>query len=412
MKRFCAAIALASATAAAGSAQTGEAPEALQLEGLAAVVDDQPISFFDVRQRARLLMMGLNAEPTPELLEQLAGQAREQLIDEAIQMKRAREFEVEVEDEAIASAVDEMAAASGMDRAALYGELISFGVNPRSLEDQVRADIAWQRIMSGLHGRNIRISPTRVEERLERMRVNASRTQYLISEIFLFAPDAEAKAQAREAALSILNQLNQGAPFRLAAQRFSSAVTAANGGDMGQVALEDLDPELAEVVARMGGPGFTPPIPVENGIYILEVRGRQDPQPSRTMVRLAQLVSTEGDMARLQRAIDDADGCGEELEEAADDTSGVIAVELGEVELASLSADAQAELASLEVGGHTEPAAFGDTVTATFLCNRREQVDALPSRAQIEDRLFSSELSMLSDRDLRNMRRDTTIVRR
>ena len=40
------------------------APETLQIEGVVAVVNDDPISFTDVRQRARLLLLSLGGQRT------------------------------------------------------------------------------------------------------------------------------------------------------------------------------------------------------------------------------------------------------------------------------------------------------------------------------------------------------------
>ena len=44
-------------------------------EGVAAIVNDKVISTFDVRQRANMLLMFANLQPTPELLEACDRQA-------------------------------------------------------------------------------------------------------------------------------------------------------------------------------------------------------------------------------------------------------------------------------------------------------------------------------------------------
>jgi peptidyl-prolyl cis-trans isomerase SurA len=46
------------------------------------------------------------------------------------------------------------------------------------------------------------------------------------------------------------------------------------------------------------------------------------------------------------------------------------------------------------------------------VCDRQDNVDALPDRDQIEDRLYSEQLGMVSERALRNLRREATIIRR
>ena len=96
------------------TAQDTGAQERLALEGVAAIVNDQPISYSDVRQRARLLLLSLGGQqPSQEQIQQITGQALEQLIDERLQLEKAAEFEMEIAPEEINSAVDDMARQSG-----------------------------------------------------------------------------------------------------------------------------------------------------------------------------------------------------------------------------------------------------------------------------------------------------------
>lgn len=231
------------------SAQDAPSDGSETIEGIAAIVNDTPISYTDVRQRARFLLLGLGRQqPTPEQLQQITGQALEQLIDEKLQLEEAAEYEVEIEAAEIASAVEDMARQSGTNRENLFEQLLAAGVNPASLEEQMRAEIAWRRIMGGLFGSRIRISDNQIDDQIRRIKAAASKTQYQVSEIFLFAPDEENKEQAFTAAESIVEQLRQGAPFQVAAQQFSSSPTAATGGDMGWVSLSDLDEELLSLI--------------------------------------------------------------------------------------------------------------------------------------------------------------------
>ncbi|MEO1305946.1 MAG: SurA N-terminal domain-containing protein, partial [Pseudomonadota bacterium] len=142
---------------------------AQQIEGIIAVVNDDPISFTDVRQRARLLLLSLGGQqPTPEQIQQITQQALEQLIDEKLQLQEAAEYEVEITDSEIASSIDRLAQQSGITRDVLLQSLIESGVNPNSLEEQTRADIAWRRIMGGLYGSRIRISDNQINDQIER----------------------------------------------------------------------------------------------------------------------------------------------------------------------------------------------------------------------------------------------------
>ena len=66
----------------------------------------------------------------------------------------------------------------------------------------------------------------------------------------------------------------------------------------------------------------------------------------------------------------------------------------------------------VEVGQSTDILATSSTLAIMFVCDRSEQGSTLPSREQIEDQLFSRQLAMISQRQLRDLRRDATIIQR
>lgn len=265
--------------------------------------------------------------------------------------------------------------------------------------------------MSGLYGRRIRISDNQVDDQLERLRSASQKTQYRISEIFLFAPDPDLKAQALEASGTIVEQLNQGADFRVAAQRLSSAPTAATGGDMGWISTSDLPDELATAVASASGPGILPPIEVDNGIYILMVAGKRDPAESTTKVDLIRLAATDGQEATLQAAVDQITGC-ENVQTIANSKTELRASKLQDMDVDTLGPEGRSLVMETAVGQHTTffPASGG--LATMYVCRKDEGAEALPSRDDLKDNLKNRELVMISERELRDMRRKATIIYR
>lgn len=388
------------------------APEAQQIEGVIAVVNDDPISFTDVRQRAQLLLLSLGGrQPTPEQIQQVTAQALEQLIDEKLQLQEAAEFEVEVSDSEIASSINRLAQQSGLTRDSLVQSLLQSGVNPASLEEQTRADIAWRRIMGGLYGSRIRISDNQIQEQMKRLRADAQKEQFLASEIFLYAPSDEDKEQALAAANSILQQLEQGAPFDVAAQRFSSAPTAATGGDMGWIVLEDIDDERKTALEAMNEPGFTPPVLVEDGVYLMSVRAKRDPSDSTTVVDVTRLSVSDGSEETLRTAVDTISDCSE-IEAIADENENLRSVALDDLNVEDLGPEGKAMVLNTAIGQATDIFAQSGSLAVMYVCDRQDNVESMPSRDQIEDRLYSQQLGMISERSLRNLRREATIIRR
>lgn len=384
----------------------------LQLEGIAAIVNDKPISYSDVRQRARLLLLTLGRqEPSPEQIQQITGQALEQLIDERLQLDRVAEYKVEVDPREIDAEMNDMASESGIGADGLRQQLLAAGVNPVSLEEQIRADIAWNRLMSGLYGTRIRISDNQVDDHLERLRSASKKTQYRVGEIFLYAPDADTKAEAMKAAESIVQQLNQGADFRVAAQRISSAPTAATGGDMGWVTAEDLAPELASAVAAASAPALLPPIEVPTGIYILAVNAKREPSQPTTKVDLKRLVTSDGKEETLTEAMSRIKTCGD-VQSVANSKTELRAQDLPAIDVEELGPEGREMVMAAQVGGPTEIFAAGGGLAVMYVCRREDGAEALPSREELKGSIKARELNMISERELRNSRRDATIIYR
>jgi len=389
-----------------------EPPAPQQIEGIVAIVNDDPISFTDVRQRARLLLLSLGGQqPTQEQIQQLTSQALEQLIDEKLQLQEAAEYEVEVSDSDIANSIDGIARQSGITREDLVNSLIQSGVNPSSLEDQTRADIAWRRIMSGLYGSRIRVSAARIDDQLSRLKAASETEQYQLSEIFLFAPEAADREQAIAAAQSIRTQVEAGAPFELAAERFSSAPTAATGGDMGWVTLDDLAEERREAVRALNGPGLTNPIISEDGVSILLVRGKQDPSEQTSVVDLTRITVVDGSEETLSAAVDNIGSCAE-IDAVIDADDNLRANALTDVNVNELGPEGKNMVLATALEDHTDIFAQSGTLAVMFVCGRRDNVDDLPTADQIENNLYAQQLGMISERTLRNLRRDATIIHR
>ncbi|WP_290933827.1 SurA N-terminal domain-containing protein [Hyphomonas sp.] len=399
----------------AGQASAQEAPAddgSLTLEAIAAVVNDRPISFTDVRDRARMLLLSLGGQqPSPEQVQQITGQALEQLIDERLQLEKASEFELEISKEEIDGAVEGMAAQSGLTGADLKSQLLAAGIDPSSLEEQMRAEIAWNRVMSGLYGSRIRISDNQVDDQIEQLRLAAQKTQYRISEIFLFAPDPETRTQAEEAARSILEQLKAGADFRVAAQRLSSAPTAATGGDMGWVSSSDLPPELVPAIESAAGPGLLDPITVDNGVYILYIQNKREPAEATTKVDLIRLITSDATDENLKAAMDRITSC-DDVQTVANTTQGLRAQPLEDINIEELGPEGKSLVESAEIGKPTDIFAVSGGLGTMYVCRREEGAEALPSREDLKSSLKGRELNMISERELRNLRRDATIIYR
>ncbi|WP_022695238.1 peptidylprolyl isomerase [Ponticaulis koreensis] len=405
--------AIAQTATGPATAATSEAAESStrMLGGVAAVVNDEVISISDVASRARLLLVTLGVQPSQEALRQALPRALEELIDERLQLQKAAEYELEIDDREIEASLMDIARQNQTSLEGLYASLVQNGVNPQTLREQMRAEISWRRIINGLYGSRIRISQLQIDSTLDRMENDASVERYQLAEIFLYAPSEADRQQMLQGANVILEQIRQGARFELAAQQYSNSPTAAVGGDLGWVSPTELEPEVQEVIRNTEAPALTPPIIASDGIYIYAVRAKQDGTNGQLEVELAQVLSETGDLAALEEFRAEEHSC-DMLESVAGETEGLLYAPLGRVSTDALMDQVSEAIRDTEVGHSADPIDTPAGPTLIYVCDRGFADIEIPDREAIEDRLFNQQLSLMAQRELRDLKRDATIIRR
>lgn len=404
-----------SAAAAVAVASLGlVAPVSAQnAEGVAAVVNDRVISTYDVRQRATMLLIFANLQPTPEMQQRARAQALRDLVDERLQIDEAAKFEITVTSDAIDRRVSDMAGRNELTVEQLATNLARNGVTIGTLRSQVEAEIAWQRLIAGMYGSRVRVSETEIEETQQRIALNAQRPQYEMSEIFLPAETPQEFTEMEQGAMRLLEQMQQRAPFPLVARQFSQAPSAAAGGDLGWISANELAPELRPVAERLQPGQVSLPVRTSSGVYIIAMRNRREgiPAGAASIVSLRQVTAPANRSGALERLRRRDGGC-RNLEDAVDNIQGASMVDLGQTVEAELSADIRSRLQDVPIGGGSTIVTNGDQANIIVLCGRETGGAAIPDRSQIEDRLREAELSMLAERYLRNLRREATIITR
>jgi peptidyl-prolyl cis-trans isomerase SurA len=401
------------AAAALAVALLAAPASAQQTEGIAAIVNDQVISTFDVRQRAMLLLVSSGIEATAEMQQRARAQALRDLVDEHLQVEEATRFEVEVTDEQVNRRIADIARQNETTPEGLASQLARDGVSVSTLRSQIRADIAWQRLMSGMYGSRLRISEIEIRETQARIAASATRPQYQISEIFLPAETEAEFTEMEQGARRLLQEMQRGAPFPMVARQFSRAPSAAQGGDIGWISAVELAPELQPIAERLQPGQVSLPVRTPNGVYILALRDRRAGAPAgaTSLVRLRQITAPaarEAALSRVQRRIS---GC-DDLDSAIANIEGATVIDLGQAAEADLSPVVRDRINGVANGAASRVQIDGEVASTFVVCGRETGGAGVPDRNEIEGRLREQELTMLSERYLRNLRREATIITR
>ena len=390
----------------------GCAAGAQQVEGIAAVVNDEPITTYDVRDRMRLIISSANIEPTEEALARIQEQAIRGLVDEQLQLQQAREFEIEVSEEEVEESLSDIAARNGTTVDQITAELAESGINVETLRSQIRAEIAWNIMVSGRFRSRVRISDAQIETALDRIAQSASEPQVRMGEILIELPASGEEEQAQATIQTVFNQLRQGAPFQQLAAQFSAAPSARQGGDAGWLAYSPMNDRVAEVARQLQPGQISNPVRVPGGYMIIAVIEKRDGQAVEQLelIQVTLPASQVDDASRraFQRAASRIEGC-EGVEARFEEIEAAFVTDLGAVGANALVPQIRDALRPLEPGQSTEVLDTAAGLQSFILCDRSITGPGVPSPAEVENRLVNQQLSLLARRWLRDLRREATV---
>ena len=377
-------------------------------EGVAAICNDEVISTFDVRQRMRMIISSSRVQPDEKTLQRIQQQALRSLIDEHLQLQETKKYEIKVSQQEIDQAIGRIARQNNLTAQDIKNDLRKSGISPATLEEQIRAQIAWQILINGRYGSRIRVSNNQIAQTRMRMENSLNKPQYLLSEVFLESPSPEQDPAMFQGALSLIKQMQQGAPFTAVAQQFSSSPSAAQGGDIGWVHKEDMPEPVQHILDKMKPGTISQPIKVPGGYDIIAMRDRKD-GTAPMVVNFRQIVAPAGAQKRLGNYMKKAKTCAR-TDSVRSAISGAFANDFQDVSLTDLAPAVRVVLENLQPGQWSKPASSPKGVTVFMLCDRHYAKDAgIPTDEQISDQLVNTRLAMLARRYLRDLRRDSTV---
>lgn len=414
----------ATAPAAAPPAPAAQpAAPAGMSESVAAVVNDEIISTYDLGQRMRLLIATSGVQPTEQTLPQFQREALVSLVDERLQFQELRRVEREQKidivaaDEEVDQEITDMAQSNNMSKEQFLQFLQSRQIGVDTLRQQIRAQISWARWIRGRYGSRLRIGDDQIAATQARMAADAARPQYQISEVLIDANRVGGMPQAMQGAQQLVAQMQQGAPFPAVARQFSALPTAAAGGDAGWVGQGEMPPEVQQVVDQMRPGQLSQPIAVRDGVYIVYLRDKRAGGGStlvnlkQAAVALPQGADEAAARAKLEQLRPQITSC-DTLEAAAAKVEGVVASDLGEAELSDLAPQFKTAAETLQVGQVSEPIRTAAGLHLVAVCGRRAAGGQNMDRDAIENRLYGQQLSMIARRYMRDLRNSATIETR
>ena len=400
-----------------------------------ATVNDESISEFELRQRISLYLAlnGITQQLTPEQRTRMRTQILEVLESEKVQLQEAVKKKITVSPVEVDKRINGMMQDYHFTLPQLRQNLTNAGASEDALRAQITASIAWQKAVQDEYSDRVNVTPDMINAEMARYAEGANKPHYHVMEIFLPVDNPELDAKVKKDAVEVETQLHQGAQFGVVARQFSQHPSAATGGDMGWINDGSLAPELNAALAKMDVGAVSDPVRSTGGYYILGLRERQEPLGTKVaeaptgptgpagtlpLARLLFPVDPRAPKSQMEEIFKVASqiqqhyvGCGQ-LDELHGKMSGTVYMSLGDAKLAELSPQIQEAMKNTHPGEAAMPFLSEAGVELIGRCDKRIEVKTayvMPTRQQVEDQLFQSQIAALARRYLRDLKRDANI---
>ncbi len=385
-----------------------ESAAAATESGVAAIVDDQVVTTYDVAQRVRLMLISSGGRVRPEMLPAMEARALRDLVEEKLKLIEAEKFEVTPDEKTVAQELAGMAAQSGLPPEQFEATLKQAGVDIKGLRQQIGASTIWPEIVQGRFGSRVRISDEEIDATLERMREEATSEQYLVSEVCIPVPAPDQAQQYYEGALQLIEQMRRGVPFAVVAQQFSACTSAAAGGDLGWVRAGELPGDLDRAVRELPVGAVTNPIPSDGAFMIMAVRDKREAkqQGEKTYALAYASAPVEIGRAAARQSL-------EKLPSARACESSGLRQDLGKdvgialvdsAKLGDIDERFRDAIDGLDRGDLSPIIEADGFLHVAYVCELDEGL-GIPSRRTVENRLYQRQLEKISQQYLRDVER-------
>jgi peptidyl-prolyl cis-trans isomerase SurA len=130
-------------------------PAQAQTEQLIVVlVNDDPITLYDIEQRQRFLAVTTQEQPSPALKKK----ATDMLIDERLQVQQGKKLGITPDEDEVQKVLAGMAQNNKMTPDQLAAALGQMGVNIATLKDRIRSQVVWQDVVRKKFRRDVFVS--------------------------------------------------------------------------------------------------------------------------------------------------------------------------------------------------------------------------------------------------------------
>ncbi len=252
---------------------------------IVALVNGEIISSEDFQSQLNSFVMNTKIPLNNQTRGMIMQKVLNQCIDEKLKIQEALKNDITITDEEIDAQIRHLEKKADIPNGQMTKVLREAGVNPQTLRDQIKSDLAWLRLIRKKYAMEGSLTQKEINEALEEAKKDLDTPKYLVSEIFI------KKDHAKNLSDLVYNLRNDNR-FELYAMQFSDSPSAANGGNLGWVNTGRLPLALEGRLKKMKPGAVSDPVQIGDGYYILKLNQTFNPKTDKPQTPSAKEIRT------------------------------------------------------------------------------------------------------------------------
>lgn len=257
---------------------------------IVAVVNQHVITQRQLNARLQQVSSQINIQAlSPADFKQLEERVLDRMITEEVELQRAKQIGISVDDMRLDSALDGIAQRNGMSLDQLKQAVSQQGDDWDSYRDNIRKQIMIDELKRREVYERVDITDRDVDEYLKQyMGANTDNTEYHLAQILISVPENATPAQVESAktrADAVLAALKAGQDFAKVSAERSDAPDATKGGDLGWRDMSRIPGLFADTVKSLKAGEISGLIRSPNGFHILKLLGERKHSADNTQVK-------------------------------------------------------------------------------------------------------------------------------
>lgn len=234
-----------------------------------AKVNGAIITSGDVWERYRMIQRSSKLPDTIEIRQDAFPQILDGLIKEKLQHQEAKRVGITVTPEDVTNAVSELAKGNKQNPATFEEKLEAQGVNLAEMRRQLEAQLAWIAVVRRVVRPSMNVTDAEVQKLTNELNAVKGKKEYKFAEIRLPAANPQQKKDSMKLAISLIREMQKGAPFHVIAQKFSVADSAKDGGLRPSVLEGEMPADIDKVLAEMPNGALANPMEVDGQVWMV-----------------------------------------------------------------------------------------------------------------------------------------------